>query len=653
MSTTTEKLVTEFSALGGPAYQRTLSTIGRTAQTAGGMIERMTRHINPLNVALGALGGGYALAKIIGVGEAFENVQAKLAGTLADMKVAPSFVEGLTQADAVLNSINTAAAALPGEAQDYISVFTTTLPVLSRAVGGNMKQMTDFSNQYTAVMSGLGISSIEAGMMLNRALTPGRGTLDSMAQSSNTFINKLKNVEGQANLTLQTFNRMDEHARAALVQKMLSGQGDMLKYVSDKWSAVAGSVKSTQKLMMRLATASLFEGMTKALARINSAFVDSNGQLTKLGTLVVEIGKFFGDHVARGMDSMSRKFEKFAQNIDKWLAGMQNSPFIKVLDSILTKAGALGRALTSGGGKGGGGAAGPSTMQMSAGAAVMGLMAGPVAALAGFVLGIDNVVAIFTRLGEGVGLLYDSLQPVVSTMGGALAGVLLSIVDIALALIPAFVGVAEIVFVLIDALAPFVGAIITVASFLVGLLAPAVKAIGDGFVYWKGLIEPVVQVLTALFAGMAVVVGLLLIPFSPLIVAVGALVAAFAAAIAFFNSNKYDVSTTRGTGGAEGPASGVMAELAAKLKDFQSKQAADLTKMVAPELAGAKPPRAPGARGGSKTVQDFRNSRFSIQQEFAEGFDPDRIAVAFSKDLGKLGEQRLQSGQEPLFGGGR
>jgi hypothetical protein len=56
-----------------------------------------------------------------------------------------------------------------------------------------------------------------------------------------------------------------------------------------------------------------------------------------------------------------------------------------------------------------------------------------------------------------------------------------------------------------------------------------------------------------------------------------------------------------------------------------------------------------GAPGGRPQLnQDFRGSRFEITQRFAEGFDPDRIAVAFSNDLGAIGERRLQSGLTPI-----
>ncbi len=53
-----------------------------------------------------------------------------------------------------------------------------------------------------------------------------------------------------------------------------------------------------------------------------------------------------------------------------------------------------------------------------------------------------------------------------------------------------------------------------------------------------------------------------------------------------------------------------------------------------------------------KVIQDFRYSKFDIRQEFAEGFDPDRIATAFASDLGRLGEMKAAAVYAPLFSGG-
>jgi hypothetical protein len=56
----------------------------------------------------------------------------------------------------------------------------------------------------------------------------------------------------------------------------------------------------------------------------------------------------------------------------------------------------------------------------------------------------------------------------------------------------------------------------------------------------------------------------------------------------------------------------------------------------------AKAPEATAAPSAG-IYQDFRNSRFEIEQKFAEGFDPDRIAVGFANDVAMLGERRLAS----------
>lgn len=49
------------------------------------------------------------------------------------------------------------------------------------------------------------------------------------------------------------------------------------------------------------------------------------------------------------------------------------------------------------------------------------------------------------------------------------------------------------------------------------------------------------------------------------------------------------------------------------------------------------------------TYQDFRGSKFDIKQSFAEGFDPDKVAVTFGDQLAKLGDRRRQSNLAPLY----
>lgn len=71
-------------------------------------------------------------------------------------------------------------------------------------------------------------------------------------------------------------------------------------------------------------------------------------------------------------------------------------------------------------------------------------------------------------------------------------------------------------------------------------------------------------------------------------------------------------------------------------------------------LDGAKKTKAPGAGPdpegkNAQVYQDFRGSTFDISNNFPEGVDAGRIAVAFGDELAALGERRLDSGLRPLY----
>lgn len=75
--------------------------------------------------------------------------------------------------------------------------------------------------------------------------------------------------------------------------------------------------------------------------------------------------------------------------------------------------------------------------------------------------------------------------------------------------------------------------------------------------------------------------------------------------------------------------------------------AGDILEKQASVLKKFGPKGAPGER--PTYYQDFRGSRFDITQKFAEGFDPDRIALAFANDLSNFGETKLQDNFQPAF----
>lgn len=52
---------------------------------------------------------------------------------------------------------------------------------------------------------------------------------------------------------------------------------------------------------------------------------------------------------------------------------------------------------------------------------------------------------------------------------------------------------------------------------------------------------------------------------------------------------------------------------------------------------------------GEPPNMDFRGSKFEINNNFPQGIDGGRVAVAFGDELAKLGERRLDSGLRPLY----
>lgn len=80
----------------------------------------------------------------------------------------------------------------------------------------------------------------------------------------------------------------------------------------------------------------------------------------------------------------------------------------------------------------------------------------------------------------------------------------------------------------------------------------------------------------------------------------------------------------------------------------EAEAAARLAAQRRKEAEVPRPGGRPPAERERQPYNDFRGSRFDIKQSFAEGFDPDRIAVAFTNDLATLGERRVQSAFAPV-----
>lgn len=573
MPSVVEMVETNLRLVGAAGYTAGLRSISTAAAQTGQTIQRLTSGLNPLNMLLGAIGTGITIQQIASINSQFEESQRLIAGIFTTMGMASDFNRGLQMASQTMDQITIAAARLPGEAEDYISVFQTGLTVVRQTFQGTTSELTAFTNDYTAIMSTLGVSSMEAGFSLTRALASGRGQVD---QQSAAFMRLLPFIqqatrESQHQVSsIQQFNRLTQEQRGEVLRLTMAQEGlqRMLDNAGTSWNAQTGALASLARMMGRMATSPLFEAMKRWLGDFNAMFMDSEGHLTTLGAALTTIGEYLSNNVVRGIDSLMSFLSPAADTI----YGVGKA----VIDELT-----------------------------------------PV---------VDAVRTAFSRVESAsktvwpfIQALSDNLRVVISTLG-AFSPAATSYIEF-ISRIPMVIGH---LLPQLTALARISAAIYNVFATVLRVVMQLMFGVQQTDRSFEGMIAQIDTVAAALdiFATR---------------IERGAQVA-----LNFINAFAGAHGITLGQQG------GLVSSIQTAISEAQAK--AESRRHEASAAAASGAPAVPGARPSANVHQDFRYSRFDIMQRFAEGFDPDRIAVAFADDIGRLGEQRLQSGLEPVFG---
>lgn len=271
-------------------------SLGYKTDTSG--LRDMKRHAEEAKVgmmevgsAIKAIAAGFVVRGIAQIGDQFEQNRIQIAGFLSALGVSSDFNAGLLDADATIRSITTAAAKLPGEAEEYVAVFKAAVPFLAKALpGGSLSAMTDFTNQFTAIGKTLGVDADQIGRDLNLMIGP-TGRAGQHVKTFQQMVPFMRQVKGQANLTAQSFNAMTATKRVELLKAAFIPLGPMLEASASSFDAMWGAFRSGLKQLTRLGTAGLFEAMKTGLDRINGLFFDTTGNLTAFGKSIVENAK--------------------------------------------------------------------------------------------------------------------------------------------------------------------------------------------------------------------------------------------------------------------------------------------------------------------------------------------------------------------------
>lgn len=383
------------------------------------------------------------------------------------------------------------------------------------------------------------------------------------------------------------FNALSAQKRFEKLDEVIKKNKDGIDAFANTWEAVSSTSESYMKSLVIAGSKPLFEEAKKNLKAMN-------------------------DYLGKSMERVSEMAELF---------GAMTVSSVKALGGVL---GNTGSALLSRSAAGG-------TLQ-SAG--------GVLNTLANFA---STVISLLSPLGE-----------VISAISNAALGLLVPLVGGVASVIDAWASIAGLVFKnalgllasVVDVIAPglaFFGSAVqglyTAISDIIILLAAKAKPYADKIVEWMrklgdALVKAVNRIATktlvkaanwiATKTGQSSVIGGIQARFKELHSKAD-------------NAREYlGVSKVDAVGGISGYIK----------KFYEEREQAEKDRKE--ELAKAEKNAAKLKR--PSITQDFRGSKFSIEQNFATGFDPGRVLTAVREDAAALAQRRLTAGTTPLFG---
>lgn len=613
-STVVEKIVnTTFTVV--DAATAPMTAISRTASMVGQSLAGLA---SPLQVAIGSVGVGAALHGIIQMQSAAEGTTLAIAGTLKAFDAVGDFAEGASLARDVIQQINRDAAALPGSAEEYVEVFRTALPAAMSAHLGTVQDIARFSNQMAAV--GLA-NQIDSQQVARDTALMLRGHAGGQVRTWQVLMPLIGKSAEQ-------FNAMSAPARGAALRGALQRYGPLLSQFNNTWDSIYGTTQSWVTTMARGATTPIFDAAKDGLRQVNSWLERNNEAITRTGRALAQ-------HMVNPLYDAARAAREIAQGVQED-GGPGN--WLRQNGSLLSAAG---------------GAAG-----MALGVPGLGLV---ISGLLHFATNTEAVTAVMGSL-HGA---FMSVQPAVDSVFHAFDTVSTVLGNIFVDTLPGlFSGVGHVVESVSAVIQTYFDRLSVMATTLGERLHPVLERLSPLFDQLGRVVGHVIEMIgtlqisaveaafTSLVTGLERYTPEIISVVQRIIHALDVMDEGLYRFIRFLNTipgvnivySRTGLSRPEQTtdplaalaGGGFGGGSSLEGPR-------QSNFFRQLQRQARAGLA------TPAARGHSPHY-DFRNSRFDITQKFAEGYDPDRIAAVFARDLGRAGEQRLQSGLEPAFG---
>jgi len=250
-----------------------------------GAFDSMARGAAMLGVGAAMMGVRTLLSGVSGLNAQAEETTLTIAGMLNANGVAPTIGEGMRSAAATLRQIRVDAAALPGEAAEFVTIFQLGLPAALQAGMRDARAVAAFTNQFGAVGKSFGVDAPQIGRDLRLLLQGHAGGHVAMWNHIGPLIGK----------SAQQFNQMTAPQRLAALQQVTARYGGMVQAYGGTWEAATSTIRSAGSELLRVGTQPLFEHAKRRVAQLADYLTTRGPDLER------KVG-LWGERLAAGFD---------------------------------------------------------------------------------------------------------------------------------------------------------------------------------------------------------------------------------------------------------------------------------------------------------------------------------------------------------------
>lgn len=675
---------------------RATTVLGRITGAHTGLIQAQRTMLSvTTGLTLGMLGLGATGARAVGslkrnfieLNAQADETRLGIAGMLNALGYSSSMTQAQSQSKKLYDQLLRLSGPLPGEAEAYINSFQLSIGALSNSMEGFQKKYGDkglfggssgfdremtgakdklskmaaFSAYWQATAVSSNVSEALAARDLPRLLS---GNVTTMTRTWQKMAPQFQAASGGKVTDTKSFKALTDADRMELMVKVIHRMSGAVDLMSDKQSALNGAIQTTIKQWKMLAGEKAYGIYLTYLKQFDHYLREHKTQLDKVADTV---SKHLVSGLVRLKMAMTDSFGWFLRHKDKIIAGFADikSSFSNGLDgnrrghgasvfsNVANGAGRFGHSMRESYGlanKESGGHPAAMALGAVATAGMLARIVTPILGVGGIATAADAIAGLElvgeAMLGAVTGLLTVPAL-ITAAIAAPFAALAAGMIQGAVTTPGAVEAPARLMNALMDLVAPimqildpFMVAGKVIGSFLVEVAVPFVEVITSVIGLFLSFFAAIIK-LTEMFLGLNSGLGETKDAFHKF----GTFLHWLAMKIRsyFLFADNPDPGSWEGYERGQRVHSNSMVDIYSGLFDEQGPSALDLARGAGSAFTDTAGKKAKTPGGRSSPYYDFRGSRFDITQKFAEGFDPDRIAVSFMNALEATADQATAS----------